>query len=243
MRKLYDEVGSMRGKGLVFTVAVVVLGWAGASAAGPSSGAMVTLADVSHALEKSTLTITGWVENRGVTPASQLVIDAQGFSPSGDLAAFGSDGIPWELRPGATERFTIALTVTPQLIRDYVVQVSTMGPPSRLLASQRRSVSVELYRSLLFTRIGITGDLQAGVLTVRSSAEGLPVTQVTVRATVLLRGFDLIRREFEPAPVQVISVDLDLPADGTTVIPLGTRRAKLLSVRIVDFRLKSTWTD
>jgi hypothetical protein len=164
------------------------------------------------------------------------VIDARGFGPSGDLVAFGSDGIPWELRSGATERFTIALTVTPQLIRDYIVQVSTRGSPARLLANQRRSVSTELYRPLLFSRVGITSELEAGVLKIRTSAEGLPVTQVTVRATVLLR-------EFDPKRVNVFSIDLDVPADGTTVIPLGTRRAKLLSVRIVDLRLKATWTD
>ncbi len=236
MHTLHSDVSRMRGRGLVLTVAVVVLGLAGASAAGPSAGPMVTLADLSHALEDRTLTITGWAENRGTTPVSQLVIDARGFGPSGDLVAFGSDGIPWELRPGATERFTIALAVGPQLVRDYVVQVSTRGSPSRLLASQRRSVSVELYRPLLFARVEIIGELQAGVLTVRTSANGLPITQVTVRATVLLPTFD-------PLHLDIISVDLDIPADGTKIILLGTRRAKLLSVRLLDFRLKTTWTD
>ncbi len=225
----------MRGRGLVLIV-VVVLGWAGASAAGPSANPIVTLADLSHALEDRTLSITGWVENRGVTVVSQLVIDARGFGPSGDLVAFGSDGIPWELRPGATERFTIALAVNSQLIRDYVVVVSTRASPSRLLASHRRSVSVELYRPLLLAQVEIIGELQAGVLTIRTSVNGLPITQVTVRATVLLPAANPLR-------VDVISVDLDVPADGTTIIPLGARRAKLLSVRLVDFRLKTNWTD
>jgi len=216
--------------------AVVMLWGAGANGAEPSPGERIAIANLSHALEDRTLTITGWLENRGATPISQLVIDARGFGPSGDLVALGSDGIPWEVLPGGTERFTIALTVTPKLVRDYLVQVSTRGSPSRQLAKQRQGVSTELYRPLLFSRVEVTAELNAGMLTIHTSAEGLPVNQVTVRATVLLH-------EFDPLLAHVFSVDLDVPADGTTVITLGTFPARLLSVRIVDLRLKTAWSD
>jgi len=225
----------MRYAWLVLTVLVAILGYADRSAAAPSSVAIITLADVSHALDDRTLTVTGWVENRGGNAVSRLVIDAQGFAPSGELVAFGSDGIPWELRPGSSERFSIAVPVPTQLIRDYVVQVSTLGSPVHLYASQRRSVRIDSYRALLLARIGVESDLQSDMLRVRASTAGLPVTQVTVRATVLLE------RKFR---TEVFTVDVDVPADGTVILPLGMRRAiTLLSVRIVDIQLKTAWSD
>jgi len=226
----------MRAGWLVLTVLVGLLVRTGESAAGPAAGTTVLLANLSHALEDRTLTITGWVENHGTVPISQLVIDARGFGPSGDLVEFGSDGIPWEISPGASERFSISLPIHAQLIRDYLVQVALVGPVPRVLASQRGSVSVEAYRSLLLARLGVKGDFQAGVLTVRSTTEGLPVAQVTARITVLVR-------EFDPARFEVFTVDVDIPGGGSTTVALGVFRAKLLSVRILDIRLKATWTD
>src|SRR3989454_11927621 len=68
---------------------------------------VLALSDVGQAVAGDTLIITGWVTNRGVSPVSGLVIDARGFSPSGDLIAFGSDGIPWGILPGRAEHFSV----------------------------------------------------------------------------------------------------------------------------------------
>lgn len=224
----------MRYASLVLMMLVGILGHAAPSPAAPSSTAKITLADVSHALDDRTLIITGWVENRGTSPLSQLVIDARGFAPTGELVAFGSDGIPWELRPGSSERFSIMLLVPAQLIRDYVVQVFPLSSPAHVFASQRRGVRLDAYRALLLARIGVAGDLQNDLLKVRASIAGFPVTQVTVRATVLLT------RKFRS---EIVTLDLDVPGDGTTSIPLGTFRATLLGLRVLDIQLKTAWAD
>src|SRR3972149_3527267 len=73
---------------------------AGAASSGtntppPAVGAVLALTEVSPALQERTLVISGWVRNAGRLPVAGLVIDASGFAPIGDLAAFGSDGGPW----------------------------------------------------------------------------------------------------------------------------------------------------
>src|SRR3972149_9852507 len=69
----------------------------------PAVGAVLELTDVTHALQERTLVISGWVRNASRLPVAGLVIDASGFAPVGDLAAFGSDGIPWSVPPGSAE--------------------------------------------------------------------------------------------------------------------------------------------
>lgn len=244
----------------------------GARVAGKEAQRSVVLANVSHAIDGRTLVISGFVENGGPEPVARLVIDARGFSPSGDLTAFGSDGIPWEIRPGGTERFTIALPIDTQLIRDYLVQVSFVDPNSRPLAGVRRGVAVELYRPLLLSMVRVQGDMLGSQLTVRSNTAGLPITQVTVEATLLLQD---LRNDH----AKIFTIDLDIPAagtavipfglrrttvllldpfigrtnfltvpvdiltDGTVVVPLGIRFLTLLNLRVIDVRLKTTWAE
>ena len=204
----------------------------GHAAAPPSP---IILTDVSHALEGRALTITGRVVNTGPAPVIPLVIDAAGFGPAGDLVASGSDGIPWEVRPGQAERFTIAVPLARSLIREYMVEVSRVQSTVPL-ASVRRGVDVGLYRSHLPTLIELRGHVQAGTLVVRAGGPGLPIAQVTAEATVLV--FDPLIEWFKP-----LRLTLDLPPDGSASIFLGSPHAVLASLRLVDLRLKSSWSD
>ncbi len=237
-----------------FVLSVLMLGIAPAGVAAAKEPApSVVLSGVSHAIENRTLVIAGLVENHGSAPVSRLVVDAMGFAPTGDLAAFGSDGIPWEIRPGSAERFSIALPIRTQLVRDYLVQVSSLDTPLRPLVGVRRGVDVALYRTLLLSLVRVEGDIRIGrlpmrgnslpiissrVLRVRSSTEGLPVAQVTVRATILFV-------DARDQHTEIVALDLDVPADGSTDIPLpfGISEPTLLTLRVVDVRLKTTWSE
>lgn len=191
----------------------------------------VTLTDVAHALEGSTLVITGWVRNRGPQPVARLVVDASGFSPAGDLSTFGSDGIPWQIQAGGTERFAVRLPVPPSLVRDYVVQVSVAGM-QRPLAGVRRGVDIGLYRPLLMTLVQVDGEIHAGVLTVRSRVAGLPIHRVTTEAAVIVvqPGFNELRH-----------LTLDVPADAGVAVMVGGRDAVLVNLRLVDVLIKVSW--
>lgn len=256
---------------IVVAVLLLVTGPIAAGAAGIDVGSpALALANVSHTLDGATLIITGWVENRGPTPVARLVVDASGFAPSGDLVASGSDGIPWEIPAGGTERFTIALPIRGQLIREYIVQVSFARPPFRPLADVRRGVDVAMYRPLLFSMVSLTGMIRSGILTVRSDVRGLPVTLVTVSATVLLqhdqatslealtamqtdvRGLSVtlvivkttaLPQQAPASRVQALTLELDVPADGVLSVSFGVRNVTLLVLRVVDLRLKTVWTD
>src|SRR5438552_14850913 len=112
---------------------------------------------MSHALDGDTLVITGWVTNRGAGPVPGLVIDARGFSPAGDLIAFGSDGIPWAVPPGRAEHFSVLVPVLETLIRDYTVAVSVPRVPVRPLAGVWRSGVVVVVRGLGVSRVCFLG--------------------------------------------------------------------------------------
>lgn len=201
-----------------------------AQAAAPEP--VLALSDVSHALDADILVITGWVTNRGTVPVPSLVIDARGFSPSGDLIAFGSDGIPWEIPPGRTEHFSVLVPVLGTLIRDYTIAVSVPRIPVRPLAGVRRSVDVALYRPLVLSRVRVFGDIDIGQLTLRSDVSGLPVAQLTVEATVILQ---------QPKINLLQTLTVTLPPDASEVFEIGGRRATLVSVRVVDVLLRTVW--
>lgn len=205
-----------------------------ATAGGTSPEADLALVNVSHTVDGTELVVSGWVENRGRQPAGRLMVDVSGFSPSGDLASFGSDGIPWEIAPGQSERFTVRLPIHQPLIRDYVVQVAFARVPVRPLTGVRRGVDLALYRPLIFSMVKVRGDVLTGLLMVTSHAGGLPVTQVTVEATLFL-----------PDPVfsRLQTLTLNLPADGSVSVPLGIGGAALLTLRITDILLKTAWSD
>lgn len=206
-----------------------------APAAGTAPPAGVLLADVAHALDGRMLVITGRVLNTGASPIGQLVIDAAGFGPAGDLVASGSDGIPWQVAPGQAESFRIAIPLARHLIREYVVEVSRV-PPGAPLASARRGVGVALYRDHLRTLIELRGDVLHGILSVRVVGPVLPIAGVTAEATVLV--FDPLHERFRP-----LRVSLDLAPGRPAEIFVGSRHAILISLRVVDLRLQSTWSD
>jgi len=224
----------MRAIGLVTVVLIGLSLPAGRlSAAAPAPRILLT--DVSHALEGRSLVITGGVTNAGSAAVAPLVIDASGFGPAGDLVAMGSDGIPWEMGPGQTERFSISIPLGRMLIREYVVQVSRVRAPAPY-SSARRGVDVALYREHLRTLVMLRGDLFKGVLTVRAEGPGLPVAVVTADAQVLV--FNPLLEGFQPVR---LSLDLDLNRSRTVFV--GSPHAFLISLRLVDLRLKVTWSD
>lgn len=226
----------MRMRCFVLTIMVLTAATPMTGMASPEPGAGLALTNVSHALDGRSLTISGWVENRGPVPAGGLVIDASGMSPGGDVTAFGSDGIPWLIRPGDAAPFTIRLPVDNQLVRAYSVHVALTRAPSRALASVRRTVDVELYRPLLLSGVRAQAEMRGRTLTVRADAQRLPVTLVTVEVRLLLT--HLLGLPLEERRLDVMVVDV--PADGTTTVHLGTP-ALLLGVRVVDVRLRVAW--
>ncbi len=192
----------------------------------------IELSNVSHTLDGGTLTVTGWVVNGGHAPLSRLVIDVQGFSPSGDLTAFGSDGIPWDIPPGGAERFSVPLAVPAPLIRDYTVTISSARAWGRPLAGVHRRVESALYHALVVSRVRLTADVQVGRLTLRTDVGGMPVAQITVEATLIL---------FNPHVNLLQSVTVVMPADATETFGIDGIRAALVSLRVVDLLLTTAW--
>lgn len=204
------------------------------ASAEPDRASSVGLSDVAHTLDGRMLVITGSVHNRGPQPIAQLVVDIAGFAPSGDLVAFGSDGIPWAIASGGVERFSVHLLLADRLIREYTVQVAPAQVTRRPLAGVRRGVDLALYRSFLLTMVRVRADARPGVLTVRSDARGLPVTQVTVTTTLLFPN-----QQFH----ELATITLDIPADGMLVVPLQLKDVLLLAVRVIDVTLSASWAE
>ena len=92
-----------------------------------------------------------------------LIIDANGYGPGGELVASGTDGIPWQVQPGAIERFSMSLPLGPQLVREYVVQASLPGL-SRPLASAalvgEMRADVGLVRALVLCKPDVPVDAE-----------------------------------------------------------------------------------
>lgn len=192
----------------------------------------ILLSDVSHTLDGSMLVVAGWVFNRGITPVSRLVIDASGFAPSGDLVTAGSDGIPWQIPVGGAERFSIFLPIRDRLVRDYAVTAAVARDLDHPLVRVHRSVAVALYRPLVLSRIRLFAMLKGRRLLLINDVGGMPVEQVTVEATIVLR---------EPKINLLQTLTLTLPPDASEVVIIGGVNAILLAVRIVDFVLRTDW--
>jgi hypothetical protein len=192
----------------------------------------IELSNVSHTLDGATLTVTGWVVNGGQTPLSRLVVDVHGFDPSGDLTAFGSDGIPWDISPGGAERFSVALAVPASLIRDYTVTVSSARPGERPLAGVRRRVDSALYHALVVSRVRLAAYVMPGRLTLRTDVGGMPVAQITVEATLVV---------FNPSVNLLQNLTVVMPPDATKTFDIEGTQAALVSVRVVDLLLTTAW--
>lgn len=222
----------MKAVGVLLSVLLLCMGPAH-TASGAPSGTQLVLTDVAHALDGGTLVITGLLENRGPAAAG-LLIDASGFSADGDEVAAGSDGIPWTVRTGGVERFTIRLAVSDQLIRDYVVTAAYARPPYTAVAAIRRGVDLSLYRALILSMVRVQADLVDGWLFVRGRTENLPVSQITVEVSVLVP----FRKTFV-----IQTFTLTVSAEGTATAFVGHPLAALVSTRITDVLLKVSWSD
>jgi hypothetical protein len=200
----------------------------------------ILISELGHAIEGRTLTVTGLVRNLGPQPIARLVIDASGFGPSGELVTAGSDGVPWVLAPGAGERFTITMPIQKRLVREYVVQAAQSTPPFTPITTVRRGVDVALYRPLILSMIQLRAQVQGGSLVLKATTEDLPVTHVTAQVTLLLTNVltSVLTDQFEAVTLRV-----DVPANSSQTIFLGTLHALLLSARVSDFRLRSAWSD
>jgi hypothetical protein len=199
---------------------------------GAQAAPAVLLSDVSPTLDGSMLVVSGWVFNRGTGPVSRLVIDASGFAPSGDLVTSGSDGIPWQIPVGGAERFSVLLPIRDRLVRNYAVTVAVTRDPVHPLVRVHGSVSIALYRPLVLSRIRLSAMLKGGKLIFINDVGGMPVEQVTVEATVLLR---------QPKINLLQILTVTLPPDASEVVAIGGASALLVAVRIVDFVLKTDW--
>ena len=71
---------------------------------------------------------------------------------------------------------------------------------------------------------------------VRVDTAGLPVSQVSVRAS--LWALDPFIEHF-----RFVILDFDVQADRSTTVFVSTTQAMLLSLQIVDVRLRASWAD
>lgn len=226
----------MRTLGILLAIGLALLLSSPAVGTVQQAPPQVLVTEVAHTLDGRTLIVTGFVRNLGAQPLPRLVIDVSGFGPSGELVTAGSDGIPWALLPGASDRFSIAMPVPRRLIREYVVQVAKTTPPFTAIVSLRRGIELALYRPLFLSMIQLRAQVHSGQLTLRAETDDLPVTHVSAAVTVLL--LSEVTDEF-----QAVTLRFDLAANSSTSVFLGTHRALLLTARVVDFRLRATWTD
>jgi hypothetical protein len=225
-------VGAVRIAGTLVLALVLTLPSLGLAAPAASSAALV---DVFHTLDGRMVTVSGVLRNTGTVPLRGLIIDANGYGPGGELVASGTDGIPWLVPPGATERFSMSFPLGPQLVREYIVQVA-LPQASRPLAAARRTIDTELYRQHVRTLITLEGSTRNGLLIVRADTAGLPVSQVLVRAS--LWALDPFIEHF-----RLVTLDFDVPAERSATVFVSATQAILVSLQIVDVRLRATWAD
>jgi hypothetical protein len=204
----------------------------GQAAPTPLAAAVLELVDVGHALVERTLIVTGSVRNAGALPAGGLVIDASGFAPTGDLAAFGSDGIPWTLLPGAAESFQIFLPLGRNLVSRYTVTISASRPRQARPATVTRFIFPAFYRSLILSRVRVDVDAAPTVLTFTAAAEDLPVTAVRVTVNLLVRDKDGVT-------LRVLTVEV--PVDRPLRLRFAPLIVRIVSVVVADVVLAPSW--
>ncbi|MGH2360923.1 MAG: hypothetical protein ACRDGM_10350 [bacterium] len=233
-------MGALRTWMVVATLGVTVtLPLAGMAA---DSGTHVGLVDVHHVLDGRILAISGRVENRGPSPVAGLVVDAIGYAPIGDPVFLGSDGIPWGLAAGKTERFTVRLPLTDRPVRVYTLQVALSRTLRSPLVSLRRSVEPNLYQPLLSSAVQLKGSIRGEVLTVQTDVGQWPAAQVTVQATISVPVFQP-DHSMILAPRNIDTLIVRVPGNGAATAQLGTRGVELLFLRVIDAQPFSTWGD
>ncbi len=219
---------------LVAAVLMTALAVPGAFAAAPvPAGAVLQLVGVDHALQDRTLIVAGWVRNAGVLPVSRLVIDASGYAPQGDLAAFGGDGIPWVIRPGGTERFQILLPLSSALVSRYTVGVSDSRPRQTRPVSITRGIFPAFYRPLILPRVHVKVDAEPTALTFTASVDDLPVEEVHVTVNFFVQE--------EKGPVLTV-LTVQVPVGRPLRVRFAPLIINVVSVTVTDIILTPSWT-
>ena len=234
------RVGAMRTWMVLATLGVsVTLPLAGMAA---DSGSQLGLVDVHHILDGRALSISGRVENRGPSPIAGLVVDAIGYAPIGDPVFQSSEGIPWGLAAGKTERFTVRLPLTDRPVRVYTVQVALSRTPRGPLVSLRRTVEPHLYQPLLSSAVQLKGSIRGDVLTVQADVGQWPAAQVTVQATISVPVFQP-DHSMILAPRNIDTLIMQVPGNGAATAQLGMRGVELLFPRVIDAQPLPTWGE
>ncbi len=70
----------------------------------------------------------------------------------------------------------------------------------------------------------------------RAETGGLPVSQVLVRAS--LWALDPLIEHF-----RLVTLDFDVPAEGSKAVFVSSTQAILVSLQIVDVRLRASWAN
>ena len=200
----------------------------------PPAGAVLELTEVTHALQERTLVISGWVRNAGRLSVAGLVIDASGFAPVGDLAAFGSDGIPWSMRPGSAEHFQIFLPLSRTLVSNYTVTISASRPRQARVSTVTRSIFPAFYRPLILPRVQVNVDAEPTALTFTASADGLPVAAVQVTVNLLVR---------EKTDIVLRVLTVEIPVGRPLRLRFAPLIVRVVSVTVADVILSPSWTS
>jgi hypothetical protein len=199
----------------------------------PPGGAAVEVLGVTHALSGREFAVTGTIRNTGALPVSRLVIDVWGYGPQGDLAAFGSDGIPWIVAPGESEAFRVVLPLGRTLIRSYRLAVTGSRPPLRDPPVLTRTVAAGLYTALALREVRVAAEVRLGTVTLRASAGDLPVARVRARLTVLVH--DGVVLVIHTIPVSLVVGEVLRVGFGGAVV-------RVLAVEVAGVDFEASWS-
>jgi len=200
----------------------------------PDGIAVLQLGDVDHALRERTIVISGIVRNAGRVPVRSLVIDAAGYSPIGDLAAFGADGIPWALLPGVAERFQIFLPLGSALASRYTVTVTGSQPAQTRPASVTRVIFPAFYRPLVLPRVHVKVELEPFALLFTAAVDDVPVTAVHVTVNVLVQ---------EETNVAFRVLTVEVPVGRPLRLRLAPLIVQVVAVTVTDVVFAPSWTS
>lgn len=215
--------------------------WLAAAGLAADSG-IIAVTDVRHDLVGRTLIVSGRAENRGASAAAALIVDVVGYAPSGEVVFQATDGIPWGLAAGKTERFTARLPISDRPVRTYTLQVAPARTPRAPLASLRRIVDPSTYRPLLASSVQVKGAVRGDMLTVRADAGQWPVAQVIVEATISVPVFQS-SNPMILSPRNIDTVIIQVPGNGAADTPLATRGTELISLRVIDAQPLTAWGE
>jgi hypothetical protein len=202
----------------------------------------IAVTEVRHDLVGRTLIVSGRVENRAASAVAALIVDAVGYAPSGDVVFQATDGIPWGMAPGKSERFTARLPINDRPVRTYTLQVALARTPRASLVSLRRIVDPGTYRPLLASAVQVKGTVRGDTLSVRADAGQWPVAQAVVEATISVPVFQS-SNPMIVSPRNIDTVIVQVPGNGAADTPLPARGTELVSLRVIDAQPLTGWGE